>query len=46
MVRTAGPGSFLAIQETDIFLHRLLALESLHIKQLPKITWNEITRRV
>jgi cytochrome P450 len=37
------PGSFLAIQETDIFLHRLLALESLHIKQLPKITWNEIT---
>ncbi|HKV59373.1 MAG TPA: cytochrome P450 [Ktedonobacteraceae bacterium] len=37
------PGAYLAIQETDIFLQRLLALDSLHIEQLPTLTWNELT---
>jgi len=37
------PGAYLAIQETDIFLHRLLALESLHMEQPPSLNWNELT---
>jgi cytochrome P450 len=37
------PGSYLAIQETDIFLQRLLALETLHIERTPTLTWNELT---
>ncbi len=37
------PGAYIAIQETDIFLHRLLALESLRIERLPAITWNDLT---
>ena len=37
------PGSYLAIQETDIFLHRLLALPSLHMEHAPTLTWNELT---
>jgi cytochrome P450 len=37
------PGSYLAIQETDIFLHRLLALDTLHIEQKPTLNWNELT---
>ena len=37
------PGAYLAIQETDIFLQRLLALDSLRIEQLPTLTWNELT---
>ena len=37
------PGSYLAIQETDIFLHRLLALPSLHIQHPPTLTWNDLT---
>ena len=36
------PGSFLAIQETDIFLRRLLALDTLHIERAPTINWNEL----
>jgi cytochrome P450 len=36
------PGSYIAIQETDIFLQRLLALDSLHIKKLPHLSWNEL----
>jgi cytochrome P450 len=35
------PGSFLAIQETDIFLQRLLALEHLRIVRPPVIARNE-----
>jgi cytochrome P450 len=37
------PGSFLAIQETDIFLQRLLALKGLRIVYPPKLRWNELT---
>lgn len=37
------PGSYLAIQETDIFLQRLLALETLHIERTPTLNWNELT---
>ena len=37
------PGSYLAIQETDIFLRRLLALETLRMEQPPSLNWNEIT---
>jgi cytochrome P450 len=37
------PGSSLAIQETDIFLHRLLAIENLHIERPPMLNWNELT---
>ena len=36
------PGSYIAIQETDIFLKRLLALDGLHIKKLPDLSWNEL----
>ncbi len=36
------PGAFVAIQETDIFLTRLLALDSLRIKQKPRVTWSEL----
>lgn len=35
------PGSFLAIQETDIFLQRLLALEHLRIVRPPVVERNE-----
>ncbi|TMC94554.1 MAG: cytochrome P450 [Chloroflexi bacterium] len=37
------PGSYLAIQETDIFLHRLLTLDSLHMERTPILNWNELT---
>jgi cytochrome P450 len=36
------PGSFLAIQETDIFLQRLLALDTLRIEHVPTVRWNEL----
>ena len=37
------PGSYLAIQETDILLTRLLALPGLRIKRLPTMGWNNTT---
>lgn len=37
------PGSYLAIQETDIFLQRLLALDTLRIERTPTLAWNELT---
>jgi cytochrome P450 len=37
------PGAYLAIQETDIFLQRLLAIPNLHIVRPPTLTWNELT---
>jgi len=37
------PGAYIAIQETDIFLHRLLALDTLHIQRTPTIKWNDLT---
>jgi Cytochrome P450 len=36
------PGSYIAIQETDLFLRRLLAVEGLYIKQLPQVSWNDL----
>ncbi len=35
------PGAFIALQETDIFLQRLLALPSLRIERKPTVTWND-----
>ena len=32
-------GLYVALQETDIFLQRLLALEHLRIQQTPQIRW-------
>lgn len=37
------PGAYLAIQETDIFLQRLLAPDTLRIEQPPTLNWNELT---
>lgn len=36
------PGSYLAIQETDMLLTRLLALEGLSMKQQPQVGWKEL----
>jgi cytochrome P450 len=38
------PGAFIAIQETDIFLKRLLAIDKLRIEQGPKLTWSDLTK--
>lgn len=37
------PGAYLAIQETDIFLKRLLALDGLRIEKVPTLTWDDLT---
>jgi cytochrome P450 len=37
------PGSFIAIQETDIFLRKLLALPTLRVEKNATIGWNAIT---
>jgi cytochrome P450 len=37
------PGSYIAIQESDLFLQRLLAIEGLHIEKQPDITWNALS---
>ncbi len=36
------PGAYLAIQETDILLQRLLALDGVRIERPPSMTWNEL----
>jgi cytochrome P450 len=38
------PGAFIAIQETDIFLHRLLAINNLRIERTPTMTWSDVTK--
>ena len=38
------PGAFIAIQETDIFLHRLLAIDTLRIERTPTMTWSDVTK--
>lgn len=38
------PGAFIAIQETDIFLTKLLALEGLEIQQPPTVTRKELVK--
>lgn len=37
------PGAYLAIQETDIFLQRLLALDGLRIEHGPALSWSDLT---
>ena len=37
------PGSYIAIQESDIFLRRLLALPGLRLEKAPSVTWDELT---
>ncbi len=36
------PGAFVAIQESDVFLQRLLALEDLRIERKPSVSWNDL----
>lgn len=36
------PGAYVALQETDIFLQRLLAIPSLRVEQKPSVSWNEL----
>jgi len=36
------PGGFLAIQETDIFLMRLLGLPGLRLEKAPDVGWNDL----
>ncbi|HEY0606751.1 MAG TPA: cytochrome P450, partial [Herpetosiphonaceae bacterium] len=38
------PGAYIALQETDIFLQRLLRLPRLQIRQKPSISWNELIK--
>ncbi len=38
------PGAYIALQETDIFLQRLLALDNLQIVKKPSVAWNELTK--
>lgn len=38
------PGAFIAIQESDIFLQRLLALPGLHIGRRPDVRWNDVVK--
>ncbi|HEX7021485.1 MAG TPA: cytochrome P450, partial [Trueperaceae bacterium] len=38
------PGSYIAIQETDIFLTRLLALPNLRMQTPPELSWNELVK--
>ncbi len=37
------PGAFIAIQETDIFLQHLLAIEGLRIVSKPSMSWDDLT---
>src|SRR5262249_35222209 len=37
------PGAYLAIQETDVLLQRLLKLPGIRIEQTPHIRWNPIS---
>ncbi len=38
------PGTFIAVQETDIFLTRLLKLEGLTLERAPELSWNDVVR--
>jgi cytochrome P450 len=37
------PGAYIAMQETDIFLQRLLSLDNLRLEKSPALTWNDLT---
>lgn len=36
------PGSFLALEEADVFLTRLLALPGIRLAEPPRLTFNEL----
>lgn len=36
------PGAYIAIQESDVFLRRLLAVDGLRLEQPPTVTWNDL----
>ncbi|MCA9837180.1 MAG: cytochrome P450 [Trueperaceae bacterium] len=36
------PGAYIAIQETDIFLSKLLRLEGLSMEKAPELSWNDL----
>lgn len=36
------PGAYVAIQESDIFLQRLLAVEGLRVERWPTLGWNDL----
>ena len=36
------PGYYVALQETDVFLTRLLSLKSLRIERKPSVSWNDL----
>ncbi|QPC82816.1 cytochrome P450 [Phototrophicus methaneseepsis] len=38
------PGAFVAIQESDIFLRKLLAIDTLRIEREPDVTYSEIAK--
>ena len=38
------PGAYIAVQETDIFLTRLLALEGLGLERPPKLDYSEVVK--
>ena len=38
------PGAYIAIQESDIFLRRLLRLDGLRIEQPPTVTYNQVVK--
>lgn len=38
------PGAFVAIQESDILLLRLLSIEGLRIEKPPTVSWGDITQ--
>ena len=38
------PGSFLALEESDVFLHRLLSLEGLRIVRAPDVSFNDVVQ--
>ncbi len=38
------PGAYIAIQESDIFLRRILNLEGIRIEQPPTVTYNQIVK--
>ena len=38
------PGAYIAIQESDIFLRKLLAIDGLQIVKAPDLSWGELTQ--
>lgn len=38
------PGAYIAIQESDIFLQRLLVIDTLRMEHPPKLEWSDLTK--